>query len=69
MLLSFNLTVHFNKRFREICLQEGSKIPKSLTAVKHQVDCSILGRSGKLEIRRGKKDWARFCTVFAKAVE
>lgn len=68
MLLSFNLTAHFNKHFREIYLQEGSEAPKSLTVVKHQVNLSVLGGSGKLEIRNQKRDWARFCAVFAKAV-
>ena len=55
VLLSFNLTVHFNKHFREICSQEGSEIPKPLTAVKHQVNFSVLGRSGELEIRKKKR--------------
>lgn len=65
----FDLTALFNKHFRAICLQEGSEVPKSLPAVKLQVNLSVLGISGKLEIGNHKRDWARFCTVFAKAVE
>lgn len=66
VLLSFNLTVRFNKHLGEICLQEGSQIPKSLTAVEHQVNLSLLGDLANLKLGR-RKELGKFLCCFCKS--